>query len=732
MQTTDRGRGIVSTPEKFDEVAFRADLVARAEALVRSTSGQDIFTVISEAVCVERLRYGWTFGPNSDHLSSPVELLALLLASRASRAPAVVVEEECLDPFLRADAIVRDLILGVEHQRALDSSAMRPIYYPLLAQSIFVRNYSYGEDVAATNSLFLLRPEIDAICKSATGCTAADVISVLTTIETAYFDTLGELMVRFSDGLPGARTDEDFTTAAGGPQKLKEFTSRVADATREIDVHAIAVATGCTRAVVCATLDLFSLPLGEADTAARMIDFASGLNPLRTRPILRDSGGTYCVVHPHLLVHAIRPRIEEAISDAGLWSGYHRTRSDFLDNRAEVLLRGAFPTGTTWVGLEYMVPANDTQIGGLPSDYTRKVEGDVLAVIDDIAIVIETKGNTVRTQTYITDRATMETDFRNMVTKGTEQVNRYAQRITEDGGIRLADGTWLDLSHVLEVHTVVLSLDDLPAVAVSPVLFYAAGLLTPEERCPWLVSLHDLQQICEGAGRPAEIVLYLRIRMTSDFNIRFHAVDELDCFLAFMAGALWEDLPEHHDVTGYTTELDMARMIYEATGGTTPESPPYKASAACLGVVDEITLAGCPGWLSASASILASRMTDADLKDLLVRCRDSLHGGTHEIISRSLDDAFGGLCVAWIMLPEVWRDSLDVVRFAEDLAIIQYATKSARALGFVVGIKNDQHTTMKSDQLAILKIIGRSTRWVQDLTKDQLVLEKGITIVASI
>jgi hypothetical protein len=65
MQTTDRGRGIVSTPEKFDEVAFRADLVARAEALVRSTSGQDIFTVISEAVCVERLRYGWTFGPNS-------------------------------------------------------------------------------------------------------------------------------------------------------------------------------------------------------------------------------------------------------------------------------------------------------------------------------------------------------------------------------------------------------------------------------------------------------------------------------------------------------------------------------------------------------------------------------------------------------------------------------------------------------------------------------------------
>lgn len=66
------------------------------------------------------------------------------------------------------------------------------------------------------------------------------------------------------------------------------------------------------------------------------------------------------------------------------------------------------------------------------------------------------------------------------ITKGADQAVRMKQRIIEDRGLRLRDDTWLDLSDVREVHSVVTSLDDMPGIATATATLVEANLLAAD------------------------------------------------------------------------------------------------------------------------------------------------------------------------------------------------------------------------------------------------------------
>ncbi len=90
-----------------------------------------------------------------------------------------------------------------------------------------------------------------------------------------------------------------------------------------------------------------------------------------------------------------------------------------------------------------------------------------------------------------------------------------------------ADGSWLDLSHVHEVHSIVVDLDYFGPLSVS-LGSLAAGRVVEANRLPWIVSLHDLQVISRVLDRPAEFLAFLRRRTDRAIGTLHEGVDELD------------------------------------------------------------------------------------------------------------------------------------------------------------------------------------------------------------
>lgn len=217
------------------------------------------------------------------------------------------------------------------------------------------------------------------------------------------------------------------------------------------------------------------------------------------------------------------------------------------------------------------------------------------------------------------------------ITKGAEQAGRMKQRIVNDHGLRLRDGTWLDLADVREMHTVVTSLDDMPGIATATANLVNARLLPPDN-IPWTVSLNDLDLIAQLVDRPAEFLLYVRRRTEPTATEMFMAVDELDLFLLFFRMGLyvepdpevasrempWLGKPRTADVrrfkeqvpgfvTSHTDSLDAWHNSLHSPEGTEVNGiapKPRMVSSPLVPLIDWLRENEVFGWLSIGATLL--------------------------------------------------------------------------------------------------------------------------------
>ena len=165
-------------------------------------------------------------------------------------------------------------------------------------------------------------------------------------------------------------------------------------------------------------------------------------------------------------------------------------------------------------------------------------------VLHDVAFLVEDKAIPLSDRSRTGEVNPLRRNLASAITKGAEQAGRMKQQIVEDHGLRLRDGTWLDLADVREIHSVVTSLDDMPGIATASAKLVGAGLLPPDN-IPWTVSLNDLDLIAQLVDRPAEFLLYVRRRTEPRATEMFMAVDELDLFLlVFRMGLYVEPDPE--------------------------------------------------------------------------------------------------------------------------------------------------------------------------------------------
>ena len=628
--------------------AALADACAAARRVAELAESYDAFDVLESVRLVQTPLNPESCRETEDERSAAlIELCAPLLAARGERVGSLPDEG---GHRARADSVIDEVLQ--ECSTALASGSMVPllqmtseastassIQRGAVLREVFVRNLSYVHMVEDTLSDLFDESTVAQACRDALGCTVDEIRSVFEALVTLHerawqerFDALSELGdLAVSESARAAASPGDYAisleTRERGIALLTHVWSDPADAST-FPPEAIAAEAGLDRGVIDRVLDLFSYPLAVRDPADAAREFFEGRSPFRTSPILREPGGSSVVVHGGLLIPAIRGRVEQELKKTAGWERYAKHRGDYLEREALRLLEPIFPGCTAHRAFDYFVPDPDAAAPETsPERYTKRVEGDGLLIIDDVALILEAKAGALADASRTGDAKRLSSDLRKIVTAAADQAERMRVRIEQDRGLRLGDGTWLDLDYVREVHSIAVSLDDLSGIATVTSELVLTGILTTAH-LPWTVSLHDLRIITELVERPAELLLYLRRRTEPDVTRRFHAIDELDFFLEFYATGLYvepdpdrvrAELPQFGEpsvaskrrfksqrltfLTSRTDQLD-AWYLYELGFRQTPAPKPrFNPDPQLATLVDALAAWRSDGWLRVGTTL---------------------------------------------------------------------------------------------------------------------------------
>ncbi|WP_052358486.1 hypothetical protein [Terrabacter tumescens] len=350
-----------------------------------------------------------------------------------------------------------------------------------------------------------------------------------------------------------------------------------------------------------------------------------------------------------------------------------------LESRTHDVLDRLLPGAVHRDGLQYYIPANERELNSAdPLQYTKRVEGDHLVILDDLAVIVEDKAVALSALSKGGKTARIKNDLTGMVTKAAEQSGRLRELIERDGVVRIHGEGLVDLSHIREIHTIAVSLDDLTSVATATADLVRAGLLDLDN-IPWTVSIHDLDLIAELVERPAQFLLYLRRRRNPDTTVMFTAPDELDLFLHFLEAGLWvepdpeqvrvafpwmqapttgemrryrEQMPAY--ITSRTDPLDAWFYTKDSADPGVVKAPkPSSTPSPLAALVDEIQARGTYGWLSIGATMLEGSSTAqhkmlGNSKDLLKN--PSATGAPRNLtvpITSTVNPAEGWVLVWW-------------------------------------------------------------------------------------
>lgn len=515
------------------------------------------------------------------------------------------------------------------------------------SREVWIRGTSYADMLASTYRSLFGKVEVRKALSEKLGFTADEAYDVLTCLHDLQVSGMNDRIATAMDAMralaeAGKGSVIEPTVMQNATFQFNRGWQPTADL---IAIHPAQISEqlGVDEKRVQNVLSRFSLSLGKR-TARQLLDgFVAGDNPLRTQPVFRTDRGEYILVHEALLLPAIRENLEQELKSFDEWEIYQKWRGNLLEELGQKAFRKIIPTATTYASFEYFVPVNDGEHKAGPERYTKRVEGDILLVLDDVAIIVEAKAVAITPESRSGDTRRLRRDLTGIITKASTQAARLKERIEDDGGIRLNKTGWIDLSRVREIHTVALSLEDLAGVSTATSELVAAGVLDAES-IPWVVSIHDLQIIADLVERPAEFLLYLRRRRDPEVSLVYVAPDELDLFLYFYEAGLYiapdpsrtaRDLPHvpppsTRDVrrrkqqtrTIISTRTDaLDAWHYARTNADLPKVPkPVLSGSPAQVLADDLQKLGNFGWLSIGATLISGE-TKAQRKILRIPSR---------------------------------------------------------------------------------------------------------------
>lgn len=544
----------------------------RAEAEQRLADAiDDLSTAIAKfdpvrVIEVARIRcLPWSFLPQagaSEAGLTRAEVLALLattshanLAGKAGPAasPGPEGQESSRGPleaqpitdavYSRIEAV--DAILQLSQAQALLDVDPEDVFGFITAKmrgsEVWIRNSSYPDQVEATVRELFSDEGVDQALKAGLGFGVDEALRALQGCHRMQVNRLSARMNKWRDDMTGVMQEhpdglkeDERAHWIGQWQAFWEPEGQYVT----LSAQEVADCTGLDGAAVQAALDFFALDLNGSTPRSVIDAFVTGDNPLRTNPVIAGMDGRFMLVHDAHIVVAVREALEQHLKSTPAWDKYQAHRGKVLEERTETTLSHVLPGATALHGFEYYVPATETEEAGPVKGYTKRVEGDHLFVLDDVAIIVEDKAVAVAPAARAGDTRRLRNDLTRIIERAAGQARRLRNRIEADRGLRLHGAEWMDLSSVREIHTVAVSLEDLTAATTGTAELIKAGLID-KDCITWTVSLHDLDLIVELIDHPSEFLLYLRRRTDPLATVIYTAPDELDLFLHFQQKGLY-------------------------------------------------------------------------------------------------------------------------------------------------------------------------------------------------
>jgi hypothetical protein len=503
-----------------------------------------------------------------------------------------------------------------------------------------VRKFQYDSVQAAHDSALFDRPDIGALLQEHLGFTFGDFATVRSAIQERYSriltglrDETGDIMMRCqSEGRdPTQEEIQAFRISMSAfmflPGERASFT-----------VSDVADESALEPARVEAVLHAFSIGFDETrDAAVTVASFLRGVNPLTKTCLARDAAGNYLMTGGQIGTDSFRMIAEAALkADGKAWKRYDRARTDVSEAAALAAVSQALKTPLAYSNLKYYAPKQGQSAAALdavcsaPQAAGDQTECDGLFIVEDVAICVEVKGRTIADPARRGDRTRLAREIKAIFGEGARQARRLEQLISQNHGLWLGDGSWLDLAGIREVRSIVVGLDFFGPLAVALGDLKRAGMLG-EGSLPWIASLHDLEVISKVIDRPAEFLLYLRRRTDSGVTTYYRGADELDLFMLFLNGGLYveEDPVEvrlQHPAAGsprsharkqhqqdarptivgtHTDPLDAWMYWIEGTSPDETDKPTFNMHPAAQKIVDFLADGRKPGWFRFGADLLS-------------------------------------------------------------------------------------------------------------------------------
>ncbi|MCT2338227.1 hypothetical protein [Corynebacterium sp. p3-SID1056] len=343
------------------------------------------------------------------------------------------------------------------------------------------------------------------------------------------------------------------------------------------------------------SFDFKTWPMSKALEALK-----GGTNPLFEFPLIQERAGRYLLPNGSLVAPSVKKNLESFLLSN---SAYGAHRGQLVEKRLVDVLRIFLPDAQIFFGLKYSHPE------------TGRGEADALLVIGGVAIIFEVKAATLFKAGEPTNVSRFRRQMWNNIRKASNQVEKLRTLIATKGYVPVERGDALDLSSVVEVHTVIVTLDDLLELATRPLDLIDTSILDQEGQLPWLISIGDLQVILELIDEPSELLVYLRRRRDPKIAKKYLTTDELDMFLTFRQNGLWAEDDEDANIL---VSVAPATAVVDVWKNGLSHRKPHIKETSLLRYAREARKFDMPHWFEFGAALLSLSEDSQDGAQVLI------------------------------------------------------------------------------------------------------------------